>query len=72
MHATKPAPSMLHCVVALGSSTVKVKLAVAEFDGFGGNVFIVIVRPVVSIVQEYDAGVVSVFPTVSIALTSKL
>ena len=72
VQAAKPRLSKLHCVVALESSTEKVKLADVEVDGFGGNVLIVTVSPVASISQLKNAGDGSTLPAESVALTSKV
>ena len=68
MHATKPAPSMLHWNVP-ASFDENENDADGDVDGFGGNVFIVVSGAVASMSQLNDAGVESVLPAASIALT---
>jgi hypothetical protein len=72
VHGLKLAPSMLHLNVDPGSLELKLKLALVWFVGFAGEDVIIVSGGVVSTVQVCAAGVGSVLPAGSVALTSKV
>jgi hypothetical protein len=62
----------LHSNVEPGSLELNEKLGSASLSGSGGDAVIVVSGSVRSIVQAWVAGVASVFPAKSVALTSKV
>jgi hypothetical protein len=69
VQAAKAAASRLQANVAPVAVDVNANVAELEFDGFGGVEVIVVSGAVVCTVHVKEAGVASVFPAASVALT---